>query len=97
MSEEIDNVALKLPEVWTEDIETWFVQAEAQFAIRKIKTEETKFYHVVGVLNHSTASRVKAVLRDPGATPYTTLKQALLSKFEKTDCERARLLCALRH
>ena len=33
--------------MWTNDVETWFAQAEAQFALRDITNETTKFHHVV--------------------------------------------------
>ncbi|KAJ8391890.1 hypothetical protein AAFF_G00083610 [Aldrovandia affinis] len=50
-------VALKLPEFWQEHAAVWFAQAEAQFALRGITQEDTKYYHVVAALNSSTASR----------------------------------------
>ncbi|KAJ8387825.1 hypothetical protein AAFF_G00149740 [Aldrovandia affinis] len=50
-------VALKLPEFWQEHAAVWFAQAEAQFALRGITQEDTKYYYVVAALNSSTASR----------------------------------------
>ena len=41
------NVALKLPVFWPEAADVWFVQADAQFAIKAISASKTKFYHAV--------------------------------------------------
>jgi hypothetical protein len=38
----INAVAIKLPPVWTSNIVSWFVQAEAQFGLRKITDDITK-------------------------------------------------------
>lgn len=45
-------VALKLPDFWLHDPALWFVHVEAQFALRGILTDDTKYHHVVGSLNH---------------------------------------------
>lgn len=88
-------VSLKLPAVWTDDIETWFVQVEAQFQIRKISDETTKFNHVVSALDYATASRVKSLIRNPPPKPYTALKVALQQKFLPTEYERAAAINAI--
>ena len=90
-----DSVALKLPALWTNDTETWFCQAEAQFAIRKITEEQTKFYHVVAVLDSDSASKVKHIIRNPPQKPYTALKQAITQKYEMTVHERAAAILAI--
>jgi VanZ family protein len=91
-----EAVALKLPAMWTEDMETWFFQAEAQFEIRKISVEKTKFYHVVSALPQECASKVKDLIRNPPAeNPYAALKAALLSKYEMTEHERAAAIFAI--
>jgi len=46
----INTVSLKLPAFWPEEVEVWFAQAEAQFAIKRITISRTKFYYVVSVL-----------------------------------------------
>jgi hypothetical protein len=90
VSDAVSMVSLKLPPPWTGDIESWFQQVEAQFTIRGITNETTRFYHVVAVLNSDVAARVSNTLRNPpAATPYTALKQALLAKYGLTDYERA--------
>ena len=44
---ETNAVAIKLPAFWAQQPEVWFLQAEAQFHIRKITDDTTKYYHVV--------------------------------------------------
>ncbi|KAJ8367196.1 hypothetical protein AAFF_G00324390 [Aldrovandia affinis] len=74
----------------------WFAQAEAQFALRGITQEDTKYYYVVAALNSSTASRVLSLLQDPPeADKYLALKQLLLETFELSEPERARKLLTL--
>ncbi|KAJ8410472.1 hypothetical protein AAFF_G00193760 [Aldrovandia affinis] len=89
-------VALKLPEFWQEHAAVWFAQAEAQFALRGITQEDTKYFYVVAALNSSTASRVLSLLQDPPeADKYLALKQLLLETFELSEPERARKLLTL--
>ena len=71
-------------------METWFAQAEAQFALRDITNETTKFHHVVSVLSADVASKVSSILRSPpGHNPYTALKKQLTCKYQLTEHERA--------
>ncbi|KAJ8416183.1 hypothetical protein AAFF_G00382050 [Aldrovandia affinis] len=89
-------VALKLPEFWQEHATVWFAQAEAQFALRGITQEDTKYFYVVAALNSSTASRVLSLLQDPPEDDkYLALKQLLLETFELSEPERARKLLTL--
>ncbi|KAJ8377226.1 hypothetical protein AAFF_G00264540 [Aldrovandia affinis] len=89
-------VALKLPEFWQEHAAVWFTQAEAQFALRGITQEDTKYFYVVAALNSSTASRVLSLLQDPPEDDkYLALKQLLLETFELSEPERARKLLTL--
>ena len=90
-----DAVAVKLPPIWTNDVETWFLQAEAQFAIRKITEERTQFHHVVASLSADCAATVKGVIRNPPERPYTALKEALIKEYELTDHERAGAILAI--
>ncbi|XP_032871989.1 uncharacterized protein LOC116969181, partial [Amblyraja radiata] len=88
----MDNnaVGLKLPTLCTEEPETWFQLAEAQFAVRGITQDETKYYYVVGSLDQLTARRVMPFLRAPQVTnKYTGLKAFLIRRFGLGDAERA--------
>ena len=51
-------VALKLPPFWISQPRVWFQQAEAQFALRNITADDTKYFYVVAALDQETASRL---------------------------------------
>ncbi|KAK3890403.1 hypothetical protein Pcinc_005654 [Petrolisthes cinctipes] len=61
-------VSLKLPTFWTTQSQVWFEQAEAQFHIRQITADDTKYYYVVSALDKETAGRIMDYLREPPAT-----------------------------
>lgn len=80
-------VSVKLPQLWIQDIDGWFLHIESQFTLRGVTTEDTKFHHVVAALDSSVSSKVRSVLRKPPS--YSELKAALLEKFSLTPFERA--------
>ena len=51
-------VALKLPPFWISQPGVWFQQAEAQFTLRNITADDTKYFYVVAALDQETASRL---------------------------------------
>ncbi|KAJ8415607.1 hypothetical protein AAFF_G00425870 [Aldrovandia affinis] len=58
-------VAIKLPEFWESSAAAWFSTVEAQFEIRKITDDKTRYYYVVAALGSSVASRLVGLLTDP--------------------------------
>ena len=93
---ETNAVAIKLPTFWAQQPEVWFLQAEAQFHIRKITDGTTKYYHVVAALDQETSGRVLDTLSAPPANnKYTNLKQRLLTTYGLTKRERASKLLHL--
>jgi hypothetical protein len=56
MSAEISSVAVRLPPFWAERPNVWFAQAEAQFTLAGISSEQTKFYYVISQLDHRYAT-----------------------------------------
>lgn len=87
---EENSITLKLPSFWAQQAKVWFAQAEAQFALRNIKTEDTKYYHVVTALPEDVASRVVDFLASPPTdNKYTELKTRLLSTYTLSEYERA--------
>lgn len=92
--DQVQAVSLKLPTFWTEQPQVWFVQAEAQFAVRNITADDTKYHYVVAALNQDTAKRVIDLLSDPPAAgKYNTLKNRLNETYGLSEFERgSRLL-----
>ncbi|XP_076734505.1 LOW QUALITY PROTEIN: uncharacterized protein K02A2.6 [Maylandia zebra] len=89
-------VALKLPDFWLHDPPSWFVHVEAQFALRGVSADDTKYHHVVASLDPLSTRRVMTLLRDPPAQgKYTTLKALLLRRYSLSDAERAEKLLSL--
>lgn len=89
-------VTVKLPDFWTTRPLIWFAQAEAQFQLRNITQESTRFYYVVAALDANTAERVQdLVVTPPTDNPYTALKQRLTQAFSLSDRERAARLLDL--
>ena len=83
-------VALKLPNFWTTQPEIWFVQAEAQFNIRGVTSDDTKYYYVVAALDQDTAARLLDTLQNPPETnKYSSLKTQLLKTYGFSRRERA--------
>jgi uncharacterized protein (DUF2249 family) len=90
-------VALKLPTFWTTQPRTWFTQTEAQFHLRHIAAEDTRYYHVLAALDQDTASRLLDLISNPPPeNKYTALKQRLLETFDLTQQERAASLLHMR-
>lgn len=83
-------VTLKLPNFWTSQPEVWFTQAEAQFHVRGITVDATKYYHVIASLDQDTAGRLLDVIRaPPDENKYGHLKTQLLRTFGLTRRDRA--------
>lgn len=83
-------VQLKLPDLWTDNIEAWFCQAESQFALRNITSDNTRYNLVVTSIDSNTAKRLNNILcNPPSSEKYRSIKEKLLSKFGRTPFERA--------
>lgn len=86
-------VSLKLPEFYVDNPDVWFLYCDAQFQLRGITSDDTKFAHVILALPPQVATRVHGLLRSPPtADKYNTLKATLLEKYTLSLTERA---CAL--
>ena len=74
-------VVVKIPPFWPADPELWFAQVEAQFALKKIASQGTKFAHVVAALSPEAASEVRDLILTPPATnPFDILKASLTER-----------------
>ena len=90
---EANAVSLKLPIFWTSQPQVWFQQAEAQFTIRNITVDNTKYAYVVAALDQDTASRLLDLLRNPPVeSRYNTIKARLIQTFSSSRRVRANRL-----
>lgn len=53
----VNAVSVKLPEFDASDPASWFHQAEAQFGTHSVTQDETKFWHVLAMLDAETSAR----------------------------------------
>ncbi|CAI5693156.1 unnamed protein product [Oreochromis niloticus] len=89
-------VPLELPDFWLHDPLSWFVHVEAQFALRGISADDTKYHQVVASLDPLATRRALTLLRDPPARgKYAALKELLLRRDTLSDAERAEKLLSL--
>ena len=93
MPDEVQAVSLKLPQFWPADPDLWFAQAEAEFTLRNITDEKTKYSYLVAALPQETARRVRDVLKTPPAEDrYAKLKRRLEVTFLLSEADRANRL-----
>ncbi|CAI5683036.1 unnamed protein product [Oreochromis niloticus] len=89
-------VSLELPDFWLHDPPSWFVHVEAQFALRGISADDTKYHQVVASLDPLATRRALTLLRDPPARgKYAALKELLLRRYALSDAERTEKLLSL--
>ena len=80
---EENAVSLKLPLFWAMEPQIWFTQAEAQFALRKLVSNNTKYYCILSSLDQTTASQLNNFISNIQAKDkYDTLKDQLLETFK---------------
>ena len=86
-TEEVNAVAIKPPKFLESSVSGWFAILEAQFHLRRVTNETTKFYSVIAALPAEVVSRLNSNATDPTRTSYDELKQKVLGIYEKTKPE----------
>ena len=71
-------VAVKLPPVWPDNIETWLIQSESQFRLKGVTCSQTKFDYAVQAMSQSDDVKVLDLIRAPPTVPYQHIKERLL-------------------
>lgn len=96
LNQEVSAVAIKLPPFWTTQPEVWFVQCEAQFTLRNVSSQETKFAYIIAALDSSTSAEVASIIiHPPEENKYDALKKELIKAFGKTQEDKDALLLNL--
>lgn len=89
----VHRIQLKVPPFWKKNPQLWFLQLEAQFTTSNITTEQTKFNHIVGVIDTDILDYVSdIVLAPPARNPYQTIKDRLIKQFTATDQQKLKSL-----
>ena len=88
-------VSVKLPTFWTDSPEVWFIQAEAQFEVKRITVSRTKFNHCLAALPQDVACRLLDLVRAPPADPYEALRNRLIQMYTLSDFQRYQALQSL--
>lgn len=92
-SSHISAVSLKIPPFWPADPQLWFAQLEAQFTIRHITSEHTRFHYVASSLSQEHAHEVRdLLLSPPHSDPYSQLKEQLTTRLSASASRRVRQL-----
>ncbi|XP_023336000.1 uncharacterized protein LOC111707176 [Eurytemora carolleeae] len=92
----LNSVSVKVPAFWPDSAEAWFVQVEAQFALKGVTASSTKFYYCVSSFNQETTNQVLDLIKNPPSLdPYEALKTRLLRLFALDDYQRYEAICNL--
>ena len=87
------SIQLKLPPFWPHDPLVWFAQVEAQFDTKNIKSQATRFSHVVSSLQPEYAQEVRDILISPPKKDrYDTLKSELIRRTSASEQKRLQQL-----
>ena len=89
-------VGLKLPTFWAHQPRVWFAQAEAQFTLRAITVDSTKYSYLIAALPEDVATRaldyIESMAHSDSTEKYKGLKARLLGIFTPSDYERVGML-----
>lgn len=84
---------LQLPPFNKSDPSLWFIQAEEQFNLARIITEDARYSYTVSSLPAEVSGEVRDVLANrPPNAPYTTLKSLLIQRLSCSLNERIKRL-----
>ncbi|KAM7298918.1 hypothetical protein ISCGN_019485 [Ixodes scapularis] len=84
---------LRLPAFWAKNPWAWFSQVEAQFHLRRITTQESRYYHVVSALPPEVADELDDVLAlPPPENAYDHIKETILARKAASEASRIQQL-----
>lgn len=89
----IGSKRVRLPNFWNSNPMTWFIQAEAQFTVYRITSQENKYCLKVAALPADTCDSVIDILTNPPSTDkYSALKAALIKRHSVSETKRLEAL-----
>lgn len=94
-SQQVARVSAKLPPLWKNRIEIWFIQVESNFQLAGITCDLTMYNHVVAAIDPDTLSAVSDILiSPPKEKKYDTLKARLIQEYSQSETQKIRQLCS---
>ncbi|XP_047990749.1 uncharacterized protein LOC125229853 [Leguminivora glycinivorella] len=92
-SKGVCGVTVKLPPFWADRPAVWFAQAEAQFHLAGIKTDITKFSHVISIIDQRLIGEIEDVIMNPPEDDkYKILKEELIRRLSVSEQQRVERL-----
>lgn len=89
----LSSVQVRLPSFWSKNPRAWFCQVEAQFHLRRITTQISRYYHVLSSLPPELADEIDDVLAaPPPPNAYDHLKATILARTTESENSRLRQL-----
>ena len=83
------SATIRLPPFWSTNPEIWFHQAEAQFAINKVRADRHKYDHLIASLPVEVVLTVTDILENPPETNlYSNLKAKLIERLTASEEQR---------
>jgi len=87
---------IKLPNFWQSNPSGWFYSIEAQFALRNITDDTTRYHYVLASLGNDTSAAIEGLLDNPPRSNlYAALKTELLKVYGLTEKQKKRQLLSL--
>ena len=82
-------VTVKMPIFWPQNVEVWFLHVDAQFHLRHVTEQLTKYYHLVSALPADVCARMSDIMSAiPTTDPYDKLRQRVIQLHSQTDYQR---------
>jgi hypothetical protein len=86
------DVHTRIPAFYRANPDVWFMQLDSIFRSAKVTTSAAKFHLVVGSLDTRMLTILQDLLRDPGPTPFETLRARILEEFGDSERQRVQHL-----
>ncbi|KAL1446239.1 hypothetical protein WDU94_012386 [Cyamophila willieti] len=82
------HVTINIPRFYRPDPEMFFVNIESQFLLAGVTNEKTKYAHLTSKLEPEVLAEVADIIRNENTRTYTSLKDAIIKRFGKSQEDR---------
>lgn len=90
---EISHIGVKIPPLWKNNINLWFIQVESSFTLSKITSDTTKYHTIISSIDAEALTTVSdIVLNPPADNKYLALKQRLIAEYSDSETKQIKKL-----